>query len=206
MQTFVRAILAGCLIGLGGSSLLAVGLPIVNALFFAVCLLTIVQLQLRLYTGGVGFVGDGVSFGSLLTMLCGNFLGVALLGTTLKYLNSPLSEAATTLLSTKAHLILELPVVEILLLGVLCGVFVHIAVGVWRTEVVRSELAKCVITLWSISSFILCGFEHCIADAFYLFAASENVLPLWKQVAFVGLLVVGNGVGGILTHRLYSLK
>ena len=205
-ETFIQGILAGCLIGLGGCSLLAVNLPIVNALFFAVCLLTIVQLQLKLYTGAIGYLGDGSDWKSLITMYCGNIVGVWGLATIIQSSYLSLSERANDLILNKAYLLTEIPLMDVLIVSIMCGVFVHIAVSVWKNEKVKSEVAKVVITLWAISSFILCGFEHCIADMFYLFVASENVFPLINQIMFIVLITIGNSLGGLLSHNFYKIS
>ena len=46
-----------------------------------------------------------------------------------------------------------------------------------------------------VASFILCGFEHCIADMFYFSAAG-----MWSPAAFFRILVitVGNTAGAVL--------
>ena len=205
-ETFIQGILAGCLIGLGGCSLLAVNFPIINALFFAVCLLTIVQLQLKLYTGAIGYLGDGSDIKTLLTMYCGNIVGVYILASLIQKSYIVLSERASELILNKTYLITELPLMDTLIVSFMCGVFVHIAVSVWKNERVKSEFAKVIITLWAISSFILCGFEHCIADMFYLFVASENTFPLMNQIMFIGLVTIGNSLGGLLSHNFYKIS
>lgn len=205
-ETFIQGILAGCLIGFGGCSLLAVNIPIVNALFFAVCLLTIVQLRLKLYTGAIGYLGDGSDWKYLITMYCGNIVGVWGLANIIQYSYLSLSERANEIILNKAHLLTELPLMDTLIVSFLCGVFVHIAVSVWKNEKVKSEFAKVIITLWAISSFIICGFEHCIADMFYLFVASENTYPLLNQITFIGLITIGNSLGGLISHYSYKMS
>ena len=76
---------------------------------------------------------------------------------------------------------------------------------------IQGILAGCLIglggcSLLAISSFILCGFEHCIADMFYLFVASENVFPLLNQIAFIGVVTIGNSLGGLLSHYTYKVS
>ena len=205
-ETFIQGILAGCLIGLGGCSLLAVNIPIINALFFAVCLLTIVQLRLKLYTGAIGYLGDGSDWKSLITMYCGNIVGVWGLATLIQSSYLSIADKANDFILSKAYLLAELPLMDVLIVSIMCGVFVHIAVSVWKNKKVKSEFAKAIITLWAISSFILCGFEHCIADMFYLFVASENTFPLMNQIMFIGLVTIGNSLGGLISHYSYKIS
>jgi formate/nitrite transporter FocA (FNT family) len=44
--------------------------------------------------------------------------------------------------------------------------------------------------------FILSGFEHCIADAFY-FSLTENVV-FSKLIIFVLIATFGNSIGGLI--------
>ena len=206
LKDFLSSILAGCVIGLGGAVLLSVNVPVLNALFFSVCLLSIVQLKLKLYTGAIGFLYDGSKPTTVGTMYLGNIVGVWIFGNLLKMTHLAIPQNASKLLESKAHMLQLLPLWDILLVGFLCGVLVHIAVGVWKTDVVKSEFAKVVITLWGITSFILCGFEHCIADAFYLCVASPNIYPIENQVVFILLLTIGNGLGGLVSHWAFKLS
>ena len=152
------------------------------------------------------YLDDGSDWKSLITMYCGNIVGVWGLANIVQSSYLSLSERANDLILNKAYLLTELPLIDILIVSIMCGVFVHIAVSVWKNERVKSEVAKVVITLWAISSFILCGFEHCIADMFYLFVASENVFPLLNQIVFIGLITIGNSLGGLLSHNFYKIS
>ena len=59
-----------------------------------------------------------------------------------------------------------------------------------------------VILFMGVAAFILCGFEHCIADMFYF-----SIAKMWSREAFLCILVItlGNSLGGIfipLTKKL----
>ena len=45
-----------------------------------------------------------------------------------------------------------------------------------------------------VAVFILCGFEHCIADMFYFSMANA-----WSLTSFIDILIItlGNGIGAI---------
>ena len=72
--------------------------------------------------------------------------------------------------------------------GILCNILIHIAVSA----------RKGIITILCIMCFILCGFEHSIADAGYLIFNGSVVKWL--------VIVAGNTVGGILTEFLLKFK
>jgi formate/nitrite transporter FocA (FNT family) len=47
-------------------------------------------------------------------------------------------------------------------------------------------------------AFILAGFEHCVADAFYLGASGVS----WLGIGFVLLVVLGNSIGSLAIRWL----
>ena len=49
--------------------------------------------------------------------------------------------------------------------------------------------------IFCIPTFILCGFEHSIADSFYFFSASQITLPI---VIFILITIIGNAIGANL--------
>ena len=73
--------------------------------------------------------------------------------------------------------------------GIFCGALMYIAVEGYKQTKNPLILFVCV------AGFILCGFEHCIADMFYV-----SVAQMWSTRAFLCVVVIslGNAVGGML--------
>ncbi|MCM1441307.1 MAG: formate/nitrite transporter family protein, partial [Roseburia sp.] len=82
---------------------------------------------------------------------------------------------------------------SLFILGVLCNILIFIAVDGFKNN--PHELGKYLSLFFGVTVFILCGFEHCVADMFYFTAAGA-----WSADALVRLLVItlGNAVGGVL--------
>jgi formate/nitrite transporter FocA (FNT family) len=81
-------------------------------------------------------------------------------------------------------------------LGVFCGILMFIAVdGYAKTK-------NPIILFLGVAAFILCGFEHCIADMFYF-----SVAGMWSTEALRVILTitVGNAVGGMLITLIKKL-
>jgi formate/nitrite transporter FocA (FNT family) len=59
-----------------------------------------------------------------------------------------------------------------------------------------------IILFLGVAAFILCGFEHCIADMFYFFVAG-----MWSNAALKTILIItlGNSVGGMLLSLVKKL-
>ena len=62
------------------------------------------------------------------------------------------------------------------------------------------EIGKYLGIFLGVVVFILCGFEHCIANMVYLFAGKCDA-PVMDQVLFIALVTLGNSLGSIAFHR-----
>ena len=182
LKCLVRAILAGMMIGIGGCVYLGCEVKWVGAILFAVGLFTIFSFRLDLYTGKVGYIFDNdrsyVPY--LLVVILGNFIGCLILG-----LMMPL-DAAVNLANAKLDNYEFLPV---LFKGVLCGMLMFIAADCYKNT--KSFIA----TFVCVPVFILAGFEHSIADMFYLCSAGAFSV---ESLVFIITVLIGNAIGGFL--------
>ena len=194
MKTLRSSILSGIAIAIAGWGYL-VSTNVVGAVFFSFGLLTVVQYKLSLYTGTAGFISFRddenrlcilSSVVTLLLVLFGNIIGCLLVALLTRL--SPMDLAAS------AQHILE----GRLEIGPLRAGFLAIGCGVIMTTVVTGARAgKPLILLFGVPLFILCGFPHCVADAFYYLAVPWE----YTSAHFVEILVLypclvlGNFVG-----------
>lgn len=177
-RCFIRAILAGMCIGIGGCVYLASDVKWVGAVLFSVGLMTVLAFKLDLYTGKVGYIVENPPSYLLLipVIIVGNFVGSLILGTMMPM------EAADACVASK----LEVEPVYVFFRGILCGVLMFVAVDFYKTR--NSFLA----TLFCVPVFILAGFEHSVADMFYFCSAMEFTL---EALAFILIVLAGNLVG-----------
>lgn len=178
------AIMAGICIGIAGFGYLAVG-GIVGAVTFAFGLLAVVHYRLKLYTGTAGFFAKGELL-QLCTILLMNIVGCLLVALMARMSPMPLQEAAQHILEGR----LNAGIVQSGVLAIGCGFIMTTAVK-WGRE------GKFLPLLFGVPLFIICGFPHCVADAFYylcvpveyLTANAEQVLLLYAAI------VLGNFIG-----------
>ena len=199
--TFVQAVAAGACIAIGGALFLSVESKVVGSLLFAVGLFTIMTMGLNLYTGKVCYVFEkdrefaiGVPI-IWLGNLAGTWLAAALLGLT--RIGPALAEKAMDLCRTK----LGDDLLSIFVLAIFCNMMIYIAVDTYANN--RDELGKYLGLLFGIPVFILCGFEHCVANMFYF-----SMAGVWDGTALLYMLVmtVGNAVGGWVFPAVKMLK
>jgi len=178
------SLLAGICIGIAGFGYLAIG-GIAGAVIFACGLIGVIMYKLKLYTGTAGFIGKD-QVGELALVLLGNILGCLCVALLARLSPMPIQAAAENVLSGR----LAVGAWKCGLLAIGCGFLMTTAVTFGR----RGQMLP---TLFCVPMFIVCGFPHCVADAFYYLTCS---LEFWKEHFFSILLVyvcivLGNFVG-----------
>lgn len=183
------------MVGIGGAVYMAClvrGNPFVGAVLFSVALLTICLMGMYLYTGRVGYLGEAFSLAQVKCLglgLVGNYIGATLTGLLVSLLNPALTEKARSVCSAKLE-----PALPVALgLGALCGILMYVAVKTYK------EKNTVVGILFCIPTFILAGFEHSIADMFYM-ALARMFVP--RSFLFLLMVVIGNSLGGVLLPLL----
>ena len=178
------SILAGICIGIAGFGFLALG-GIAGAVLFAFGLITVVCYKLKLYTGTAGFIVKG-EVGKLLIILIGNIVGCLLVSLLARLSPMDLQGAAQKILSGR----LAIGPVRAGLLAIGCGFLMTTAVTFAR----RNQWLP---LLFAVPMFILCGFPHCIADAFYYLTVPFQFIKenFWSVLLLYVCLVIGNFIG-----------
>lgn len=191
---FIMALLAGIMIGIGGTVYLSCENKVAGAFLFTVGLITICEFGFYLFTGKVAYTLVGsmkwsskISF--LAIVILGNYIGTMLYGLAVGIAKPSIKAAAAGLCVKK--LAQKPPVV--LVLSICCGILMYIAVDGYRRNV--GSAAKYVGILVCIPTFILCGFEHSIADMAYFALAADFRLETY---GFLAVVLIGNAAGSIL--------
>ena len=191
MKNLIRsAIMAGICIGIAGFGYLAVG-GIVGAVTFAFGLLAVVHYRLKLYTGTAGFFAKGELL-QLCTILAMNIVGCLLVVLMARMSPMPLQEAAQHILEGR----LNAGIVQSGVLAIGCGFIMTTAVK-WGRE------GKFLPLLFGVPLFIICGFPHCVADAFYYLCVPVEYLT--ANAGQVLLLYVSIVLGNFIGCNLYRL-
>lgn len=193
MKCLVKSIIAGVMIGIGGTIYLSVENKVVGSILFAIGLFAIVVYGFNLYTGKIGYLVTNFNFKyikELIITLMGNFIGTFFVGFILRYtrIYSLISEKAKTLVDIK----LDDTIISILILSFFCGILMYFAVNSYKE---LKDVGRYIAVFLGVIVFILCGFEHCIANMYYFSVSSS-----WCLNGFLYLLVMilGNSLGGML--------
>lgn len=185
------SIFAGIAIGTAGFGFLASGVqaetygPLVGAVLFCFGLLTVVGYRLKLYTGTAGFIKKN-EVGTLFLILLGNIIGCLCAALLARVSPMAIQESAQKILELR----LRTGALKCGLLGIGCGFIMTTAVQFARQK-------SFMPLLFGVPLFIVCGFTHCVADAFYYLCVP---LAFWKAnfLAIITVyicIVLGNLIG-----------
>jgi len=201
LSFLIKSVLAGIMIGIGGTVYLSLDNKVIGAILFAIGLFMIVTRGFNLYTGKVGYIFNNKPkyLIEVIVTIFGNFIGTFLVGFILKYTRIYSS------ISSKAYGLCEIKINDsvgsILILSIFCGMLMYLAVHGYKEG--KDVFSKYASVFLAVIVFILCGFEHSIANMYYFSVASYFNL---KVYAYLGFMIIGNGIGGVFIPLCYKLK
>lgn len=192
MKKFICSVIAGMCIAIGGTVFLSVDSKPLGALFFTIGLFAICTFGFDLFTGRVCYaLENGRRYSRQLPLIwLGNLIGAAVTAwmVSLTRIGS-IYEKAALMCQVK----LNDSYLSIFILSILCNILIYIAVDGFKNN--PHELGKYLSLFFGVTVFILCSFEHCVANMFYITMAKA-----WSARAAVFILIntLGNAVGGLL--------
>ena len=188
LSFIVKSILAGMLIGCGCLAYVVIENKYIGSFLFSLGLLTIIIKEYNLYTGKVGnwIPKDTLK---LLVMFLLNAFGTALVAYLFTFTRANI-DAIHPLVEAKINDNL----LSFFILACGCGAMMHIACFNFAAK------NHPLYVIMPIMFFILCGFEHCVANAgFFAMAKTPLTLDLIIKIA---VMVVGNAIGSLIFARL----
>lgn len=193
VRQFFSAVLAGMLIGMGGTVYLSQSNPVVGSFLFAIGLFTIVVFQLHLFTGKIGYTPfqKPVYLIELAITWLGNLVGTGITAGMVRNsrIYGGMAEKVAGIVDAK----LADNFLSIFFLAVFCGMLMFIAVDCFRN--VQGSTLRFIGVFVPVMVFILSGFEHVIANMYYF-----SLAGVWSGHCFASVIVMtlGNAVGGML--------
>lgn len=202
---YIQSILAGALIGMGDIVYVYVENHILGSFLFSLGLLTILIKGYPLYTGRIGYVEIWKDLykpvGGMLPTIIMNFIGIAVVCSLANASRLDLSAVGAMVATKSAQ-----SWFSALFLSWGCGAMMYIAVNGWR------KTQNPLTVIMPIMFFILCGFEHCIAnygyfwmwitgDGFSHVAERLAQLPLGFNLNLI-IMIVGNALGSLTFSKI----
>lgn len=193
MKILFKSFLAGIMIAIGGTVFLSIENKVIGASLFSIGLFGVLIYNLNLYTGKIGYLITNFNLKyikELIITLIGNFIGACSVGFILRYtrIYDNIYEKALNLANTK----LNDNILSIFILSIFCGLLMYYAVNGFKKQ---TDFGKYLVVYLGVAVFILCGFEHCIANMYYF-----SVADIWslKTLGYTGIMVLGNSLGSFI--------
>lgn len=219
---FVSAMVAGLFIAFGAFISSAVQVPFaaagdpwqkfLNSATFAAALSLVVGAGAELFTGN-NFVLASAGFAKKLSwaeiikiwVVCyiGNLVG-SLIAAVIFQLSGAAGGGVAEIFVAATERKMGMSPMNLVMRGLLCNTLVCLAV--WCSLKMKSESGKMIMVFWCILVFMVCGFEHSIANmtilAVGLMNAGEAAISVGGYVYNLIFVTIGNMLGGILCVAL----
>ncbi len=206
---FLKGILAGLAIGLGGF-LFVIASAYVNKLLgsivFAVGLFLVCFFKFELYTGKIGFAFDMKRKSyvlDLIVMLLGNVAGAYLLGFLIRLTPIMQVEAIAEKINAVAAARLvgvNETFLQAFISSIFCGALVFLAVYYYKNN--KHFIFKVLALVICVAIFVYFGFEHVIANIFYFsFAGTVSV----HAIVNLFICLLGNSIGALILRLNFYL-
>lgn len=215
---FLKGILAGVCIGLGGFLYILMTAYVdgelgkaLGSFLFAIGLFLVCTFMLQLYTGKIGVVFEGKQekefYIGLPIMLIGNAIGAFGLGYLCFFIFKDVEvitnsvnfacESRTTLNSFNAYL-------GTIIKSFLCGLCVYLAVKSFAKNRLK-PLGISLLVLF-VFIFVYAGFQHCIANMFYFGFGNLIKAETFINLALVILFNSLGPIPGVFLLKLFEKK
>ena len=202
---FLKGILAGLAIGLGGFLFILMFFLVsgelgkaLGSLLFSVGLFLVCTFYLSLYTGKIGLVFEGKKtlefYLSLPIMIIGNAIGAIGLGYACYFIfrNMEIMNTVNAVCNLRITLETFNNYLMLCLQSFLCGFCVYMAVKLFGLN--RLKPVGIISLIFFVFVFVFCGFQHCIANMFY-FGFGNCFVP--KTFINLALCILFNSLGPI---------
>lgn len=194
MNILKNSIFAGLFLSIAGFASMNLLSPI-NGIVFSFGLTLIVLLKLNLFTGDILKIREGLNKNFILHCLkvyIGNFIGCFTFAMFLNFCDYDLYK-----INTVADYKANLGFMSALFKGILCNMMVCTAS--YLASRFDNIIDKVISIFIPITLFIVCGFEHSIANMFFFSASNVswfNLIPV----------TIGNIIGGVLIVLMTNNK
>ena len=204
--TFLNSIGAGAVLSLAAATAVITGGPaaspewaaLIKAVIFPIGLILIIMANLSLFTGNIYSYGACVAngcnkwqaLGLLVISWFGNLIGSIWVAYGVR-ISIPGFDLHA--IERVANVKVLIPYPQLFVLAVFCNMLVCYAVSMARRN---TGVLKLFGIFFPIFLFVFFGFEHSIADMFYMLFVEK--FSVQNYLAFLGIATAGNIIGGVL--------
>lgn len=204
--TFLNSIGAGAVLSLAAATAVIAGGPaaspewaaLIKAVIFPIGLILIIMADLSLFTGNIYSYGTCVAngcnkwqaIGLLVISWFGNLIGSIWVAYGVR-ISIPGFDLHAIERVANSKTLISYP--QLFVLAIFCNMLVCYAVSMARRN---TGVLKLFGIFFPIFLFVFFGFEHSIADMFYMLFTEE--FSAYNYLGFIGIATAGNIIGGVL--------
>ena len=200
MKNIKKSISAGMMIGISSIIYLICPNKMLGAFLFAIGLFIICTFDMYLFTGKVGYIFENKNNPNCIKIWMGNLIGCLITIIPMRIAKGEISLIAYDMIQKK----LDNNFMSIIILSIFCGMLMYIAVENFQHN--ENNFAKIIGLFLCVSSFIICGFEHSIANMCYCIFSINSLSLAIKSSIFILIVSVANGVGATLCRYMTNIR
>ena len=189
LNLVLKSILAGFLIAFAGTAYLLCKeknlSDAICSLVFGIGLVSVIILQANLYTGKIAYVNSKQKLLDISIILIVNLLVAFVFGLLFRSIYGE-----TNLIVMKTSKGIERFFID----SFFCGVCIYIAVEGYA--ITKSFIP----VILGVFVFVICGWEHCIADMFYFGGGNVSL----KGLLYILFCILGNSLGSLFARYLHK--
>lgn len=200
MKDIKKSISAGMMIGISSIIYLICPNKMLGAFLFAIGLFIICTFDMYLFTGKVGYIFENKNNPNCIKIWIGNLIGCLITIIPMRIAKGEISLIAYDIIQKK----LDNNFMSIIILSIFCGMLMYIAVENFQHN--ENNFAKIIGLFLCVSSFIICGFEHSIANMCYCIFSINSLSLAINSFIFILIVSVANGVGANLCRYMTNIR
>lgn len=204
LKKIISSVMCGYFISLGATAYIALDNVIAGAVFFTAGILMVSVFFNMLVTRVIALHAyKDFTTPDIFVALIGNTIGCVIYAFLLN-----LTRFANPERIEKTKIIVQLRLnddyISLFILAVFCGFLVAAGCLAAKSfpEYPQNRGAAFMLTMLFIALFIVCGFEHVVADAFFFAFYSFNIGFELKMLPILFIIALGNIIGGVGTGYL----
>ncbi|MDR3258053.1 MAG: formate/nitrite transporter family protein [Fusobacteriaceae bacterium] len=202
LKDLIKGVYAGFLIGMGGIVYLSCDNKYIGSFLFSIGLFIICVYGLNLYTGKIGYfdihkMRESSIF--IIIVWMGNFIGTGFTGILVNLAGkTKIIDGSTAIILNK----INMNGVNILASSFFCGILMYLAVNTFIKYRENNQMLGFCAVFMGVMVFILSGFDHSIANMFYISCAKA-----WNAdtIKIILIATFGNGLGAMFIRQIGTL-
>lgn len=199
LTIFKKSVAAGALIGIGAVVKLSCDNQVIGSVLFSVGLFFICSFGMYLFTGRIAYISRE-NWKEYPIIWIGNLIGSAVSMILVRTAKPEIHESARSVMLSK----LGNNIFSVCVLAFFCGIIMYLAVDNYKTS--DSGVSKVFGVVIGVTVFMLCGFEHSIADMAYAALAVQTAEEVLKSFVFIIIVSVFNAIGSLSIKALLSSR